>query len=264
MNRKSLTTKASKAGGSLLAIAVLTSLSLQLAQPAQADPTTNSKSKSQYVAVKVLPRTDYFNQQDEGSSALNGGAAKTPNYRKDMSAGAPGAGAMNSEDNAVTRWFEAFDATRFQHKPSAKDKNILTRPINQEWERLQQWTASAKAVSAEYKEFASIARKQPVPPGCSDLKDFIDLTADWYDDVGNVYADFVRPRHPCKTIEELSDQLRGVKNRQDELAKELRNLRAMENSLRDKYRVHAPFEDDALSIYVGWKNNSQGWKASSK
>src|SRR5262250_2038411 len=55
--------------------------------------------------------------------------------------------ASTATPTTPVQWFEAFDDAIAAHKPTAADRVILSRPFNQEAERVQQWTETAAKVA---------------------------------------------------------------------------------------------------------------------
>jgi|SRR5277367_4489342 len=137
----------------------------------------------------------------------------------------------------IALWFKKFEEERIKHLPSSEDKVIIARPINQQAERLVQWTGAAERIAKTYNEFSKLLRKMPVPPGYDSLKDYKDLTADWYQDTAQVFTDYVRPRKPAHTIEELEDQVKEAKSHEKGLVKTKSRIVEMEASIRSKYKV---------------------------
>lgn len=196
-------------------------------------------------AQAAKPGVDYF------SAGTHSSKAKAPPAQ--MPTGAFPADA-NPEDKAV-KWFEKLDETIFAHKATAADRVILSRPFNQEAERVQQWTDKAAQVAKQYRQLAKTLKAMPVPDNMPGVKDYRDLTADWYDDVAAIYEDLIRPRAPARTMEELDALLDEIKARSQALAETNKNLKAMDVSLRKTYRVHLARYDDALQQYVRSKTN---------
>lgn len=194
------------------------------------------------IAAQATPATDIF-------------SVTTPKSNPSQNQSAIGAGSLSmiSGKSPVVDWFEKFDALRAQYRPTPADRVILTRPLMQEVERVKQWTATAAKVAKNYTTLAKTLRSLPVPPGLTDVKQYRDLTADWYQDSAAVYADLIRPRTPAKTIEELQGQLDEVKKRSENLAATIGTLNNMDQELRKHYKVHLAVQDDALQQYVKGK-----------
>jgi len=235
------------------AILVL-SLSLSLGSTFLATCPGLAQSKPKVIAsasaghpIKTVPRTDYFNVTTPPPTDASTAPARDPSY------GAGGAMSMMSDRTPVVIWFEKFDDDRACHRPADADKIILARPINQDSERLAQWIAAAGRVAKTYTTFAGMLRKMAIPTGYPGLKEYRDLTADWYSDVAGVFVEMIRPRPPAKTIEQLQESLNEFKNRQNSLVATLTNLQGMDRSLREKYRVHLSIPDDPLQQYVRGK-----------
>ncbi len=156
-----------------------------------------------------------------------------------------------SSDNApLAAWFVKYDQLRSDYRPTEKDKVILTRPLMQQAERVQQWTNTANKVSKNYKLLAKTIRTLTVPSGLSDIKEYRDLMADWYEDAAEVYLDLIRPRPAAKTIEDLQEQLDAVKKRSEGLANNISNLKNMDRELRQRYNIQPALQDDAIQQFV--------------
>lgn len=155
-----------------------------------------------------------------------------------------------SASTSVTSWFENFDQLRDKYRPTAADRVIIERPLMQEEERVKQWTATANKISKNYMLLASALQKMTIPNGAKDLKEYRDLSADWYRDAAMVYDDLIRPREAAKTIEELKRQLDEVQSRSNSLGSTIANLNAMDAELRKQYKVHASSQDDALQQFI--------------
>jgi len=165
---------------------------------------------------------------------------------------AVGAGALSmmSDRTPIVEWFEKFDQLRAKYRPTPADRVILTRPLMQEEERVKQWSAVANKVAKNYTLLAKSLRDLPTPPALADVKQYRDLTADWYHDAAIIYDDLIRPRQPAKTIEQLEGELNEVKKRSENLAATIATLNAMDQDLRKQYKVHLAIQDDALQQYV--------------
>jgi hypothetical protein len=159
----------------------------------------------------------------------------------------------NSDRTPAVIWFEKYDQLRQQFRPSEKDKVILTRPLMQDPQRVQQFTNTANKISKSYSLLAKSIRSMTVPPGMSDVKEYRDLMADWYQDSAAVYNDLIRPRPPAKTIEDLQEELDAVKKRSEGLANNMANLKAMDRQVREAHKVPMSVEGDAVQKFVQGK-----------
>jgi hypothetical protein len=200
-------------------------LSLSLFLNATAGSASNTKVASADPSASI-PRVDSFN-----ANALSRPVDKAA-IAKPLAFGDPEAGRT-----PVALWFKKFDEERIKHLPTSEDKVIIARPINQQAERLVQWSAAAEHIAKTYNDFSKELRKMPVPPGYEGLKDYKDLTADWYQDTAQVFTDYVRPRKPARTIEELEDQIKEAKAHEKGLVKTKSRIVEMETSIRTKYKV---------------------------
>lgn len=158
--------------------------------------------------------------------------------------------ANSNPGSQAVKWFEKFDDQIYTHKATEADRVILSRPFNQEAERVTEWADVAGKVAKRYRDLCGLLRQMPVPASLAGLKDYRDLTADWYADAAGVYEDLIKPRPPAKTMEELDAALDDIKARSQTLAQTSSNLKSMDMSLRRTYRVHLPRYEDALQQYV--------------
>jgi hypothetical protein len=219
--------------------------------------TTRTKTKARFIqplmvvalllggtsAQATPPAIDFFGANSTPSS-------KNPlgNGQKQQVGAAPLS--MNSNDSPALVWFEKFDSLQQKYRPTDADKVILVRPLMQEAERVQQWIETANKVAKNYTLLAKSLKNLPTPPGMNDIKEYRNLTADWYEDAATVYVDLIKPRPPAKTIEELQGSLNTIKKKSESLSSTIANLRAMDLSLRRNYKVHLAVQDDALQQYV--------------
>jgi len=209
-----------------LSVALAFNASATLAGAAANAKTKVVASSSTGHAEDTAARVDYFNANSQSTSAPQ---APSSGFERQV------------EKTPITIWFDKFDAERIKHLPSPEDKIIIARPINQQAERLQQWTQAASRISKTYTEFAKLLRKMTVPAGYEGLKDYKDLTADWYEDTAQIFSDYIKPRPAARTIEELEDQIKETKSRERGLVKTKNRINEMEATLRSKYRVNAMY-----------------------
>ena len=186
------------------------------------------------IAGPVQPKGDWFN--------ANPGMS-TP------AVPSTGSGAGKAE-SVAGGWYKAFDNAINSHMPSAADRAIISRPINQDADRLQEWIATASKVAKNYRELSAMLKAMPVPNTLVGVKEFRDLRADWYADAANVYEDILRARKPAKTIEELDTSLNEINERCKRLKSLNTNIVATDRSLRKTFKVHM---NDALWSYVSTK-----------
>jgi len=203
-------------------------------------------------AASAGPTNEIFNAVPQNQGATSFPRAFTPAPANPVAAPGPMdmAGAGGTPE---VRWFEKLDSIIFSGFPKPAEKSILSRPFNQEAERVQQWIVTAQIVAQRYREVAKALRNDPVPANWAELAQYRDARADWFDDAATVYEDMFRPRKPARTIEELDAQLNDVKSRAEQLAEVKKDNREWDRKLRVRYRVHAPKETDALGIYVSGK-----------
>lgn len=202
-----------------------------------------------FAAVAAQPSKPMH--EEFNSSGTRATASVNPSAVQENPLGKQGAMAVMSNPNdPVVRWFENFDATVFCYSKTQSESAILTRGFNQEAERVQQWTDTAKKVAVKYRYLASVLRKLEFPPGATDIRDYVNLVADWYADSASVYEDLIKPRPAAKTMEELEEGLGGIENRAQGLKKLNERIFALDTDLRMKYHVHAREQTDRFQQYV--------------
>lgn len=193
-------------------------------------------------AQAAKPAVDYFSAGTSSNKAFT-----LPSYKTASQGSFP---ANSNGGSQAVKWFEKVDEMRFTHKAGEADRVILSRPFNQESERVREWTAVAAKVAKRYRELAQMLKAMPVPGNLPGVKEYRDLTADWYGDAAAIYEDLIKPRPPAKTIEELDASLDDIKARSQSLAQQISNLKSMDMSLRRTYQVHQDRTEDSLSQYV--------------
>ncbi len=195
---------------------------------------------------------EIFNAVPQNAGAISAPRAFTPGPANPVAA--PGSMDMaGAGGTPEVRWFEQVDSIVFKGYPKDTEKNILGRPFNQEAERVEQWISVAQSVSKRYRNTAKALRNLPVPANWTEMADYRDARADWFDEAAEIQEDLYKPRRPARTIEELNAQLDEVKGRATLLASTKQTNREWDRKLRVRYRVHAPKETDALTKYVGGK-----------
>lgn len=150
----------------------------------------------------------------------------------------------------VARWFDAVDIAVYQHQPNQEEKVLLGRAFNKEANRVIAWTNTTANVARRYRELARILKTMPIPAGTSnsDLPAYKTLAADWYNDTAELMEDWIRPRVPAGTQEELKAQLDEMDQRSEAQAATRKDLDQMDKKLREQFDVRPP--DDALMRYV--------------
>ncbi len=214
-------------------------VSAQAARPAEA-----SKDRK----VQLQGKSEVFSSKDAPSH-------KRVQATKEVNAvAAAGAYAFQSEDSPAKRWFEAVDQIVVAYEKSEKENIVLRRDFNQEVERVQEWTKTAKGVAYKYRRIAGKLQQLQVPEGSDDLAEYGKLLADYYNDSAQIYEDLTRARAPAQTIDELEDQLEMIASRAKGIKRMRQSLEHMDDSLRGKYRVHKRFDSDALYKYIFGKH----------
>lgn len=161
-----------------------------------------------------------------------------------------GSGAMFSDQSPALRFFEAMDQEIVVLSPTKTERIKLSQRFNQEAERVQEWIRIAGKIKNQYKLLSKNLKAMTVPPGAADIKEYRDLTAEWYSDAADVYGDLIKPRPPARTMDELEEGLKQIENRARGLQSNRKTLVAMDRDLRREYRVHANQFHDPLRQYV--------------
>lgn len=192
--------------------------------------------------AKPAPKTDYFSA---------GSVPTTVSPLQSFKAATQGSFPLNSNNGSpAVKWFDSFDEAVFGKKVTEAEQVILGRPFKQEVERVQEWTSVAGKVAKRYRELAHTLKAMDVPSTLPGVKEYRDLTADWYGDAAGVYEDLIKPRRPSKTMEELDATLDEIKTRAESLSRTNANLKNMDSSLRRTYRVHMNKTTDTFGQYI--------------
>jgi hypothetical protein len=149
------------------------------------------------------------------------------------------------------QWFDAYDAYVSAYRPSEADQIKMSKPFNQEVERVTDFCNTVAKISRNYRILAQKIRSLPVPTSIPEAKDYRDLMADWYNDSALVYEDMIRPRPAARTKEELNNMIQDVKDRSETLKSNSAKLAQMDSDIRLRHTVQPPKYDDALNTYAG-------------
>lgn len=158
----------------------------------------------------------------------------------------------------IPRWFDAMDYAFYEYGHiNTTDAVIINGGFGQSEERLKKWTATMKSVATKYHDYARALRGLAVPPGLgaagSEMTSLRDGLADYYDDCADYFEDWIRPRRPAVTQEDLKNQLDAMQKRHDNLKSQIDGLLALDQQLRSKYEVRP--REDALMRYVAKQPN---------
>lgn len=172
------------------------------------------------------------------------GAASVPNRSASKQPQAPtnNALAFLNPNADIVHWFEAYDVAVATARPTDKETYIMSRPINQELERVQQFTDVVAALVKRYHLLVKQLKSMPVQPSWTDIRDLRDATADFYGDEADVYEDMIKPRPAARTIEELDASLNDLQSRAEALKRNGQSLLDMDTKIRQTFGVHAPYE----------------------
>lgn len=188
---------------------------------------------------------DYF-----GRSTTQPHAPQTPSRQHRGMAPAPWVMPRVTPASAPVQWMEAFDEAVGHYKPSLEDALVLKRPLNQEVERVLEWSKTTAKIAKQYRVLAKTLRAMPLPEKMPEAGTYVSGMADWYDDTATVMEDLIRPRRAARTMEELEASLKEVHDRSEALRQAYRTLKMMDSKMRVSYNIHPAKHDDALMKYV--------------
>src|SRR5271170_5641272 len=99
-------------------------------------------------AQAAKPAVDYFSA---GANPSKAGSVAGPSRQ--------GSFPENSQSgNPTVKLFEKFDETIATHMETEAEHVVLSRPFNQEAERVHQWTDTATKLAKRYRELAKILK----------------------------------------------------------------------------------------------------------
>lgn len=147
-------------------------------------------------------------------------------------------------------WMEAYDDAVGHYKVTLDEAVIMKRPLNQEVERVMEWSRTAAGLAKKYRLLSKTIRSMPVCAAMPECAVYQKNMADWYDDSALVLEDMIRPRKPAKTQEELQAALDDIHVRTEGLRQTYRTLKMMDSKMRVTYNIHQPRHDDAILQYT--------------
>jgi hypothetical protein len=145
---------------------------------------------------------------------------------------------------------EAYDDAVGHYKVTVSEAVIMKKPLNQEVERVMEWSRTAAGIAKRYRLLAKTIRSMPPCNGMPESTVYMQNMADWYDDSAAVFEDMIRPRKAAKTQEELQASLEEIHTRVEGLRQQYRSLKMMDSKMRVTYNLHQPRHDDALLQYT--------------
>jgi hypothetical protein len=161
-----------------------------------------------------------------------------------------GSGAMMSGDAPIVKWFESYDITIANAKPTSGEQLVLYRPMNQEIERVKQVTATCGIIAKRFRATSKALRRMPVQANWPEVKELRDNQAEFYDQEASVYESMIRPRPPSRTQEEYDATIKDLQYRAEQAKSFGENLISMDLTLRHTYGVHLSRDKDDLAKYV--------------
>lgn len=153
-------------------------------------------------------------------------------------------------NSTPVKWMEAFDDAVGHYSPTLDDALILKKPMNQEVERVMEWSRVTAKIARNYRVLAKTLRAMPNPMKLPDAVVYKDNMADWYDDQALLMEDLIRQRKPARYKEELDAALAEIHERAEGLKQVSRTLKMMDSKLRASNNIHPPIHSDALMRYV--------------
>ncbi len=166
-------------------------------------------------------------------------------------------GSRRQAAQLATEWFSRFDGIMAAHLVSDADRVVISRPINQQAERLDELSQTAAKIAKNYRGLSGALRTLTVPHILAGVSQYRSLTSQWYDDAAEIYEEMIRPKRPAQSMDELEEALNKIRDRSAGLARTRGNLKAMDLSLRKAYGVNLARHEDVLQQYVNSELPSQ-------
>jgi hypothetical protein len=156
----------------------------------------------------------------------------------------------------IRRWFEAMDEKNKALSPSLQQQAILNRPFGSppQLERVTEWMNTASVVAKNFRQLAQYVKNSPIPqsiandPEATELMQYKQDLSEWYIDSASWFEDYIKPRSPARTIEELDGQIKAMQNRSDQQKLAMEHLQQMDSNLREHFKIHKT--DDSIWIYA--------------
>jgi hypothetical protein len=222
------------------------------------------------ISVIASPVAFAANPHDDGDffARITGPAPVTPRASNPMPTALPTPITQKPlyhyGNEPAQKWFATMDAQVITHIATAPEKYVLVRDFGDppQLERVIEWTNTAARVAKKYRSLSKILRSMPVPSSISpeqgssaNVDFFRQSLANWYDDSASVLEEYIKPRPPAKTQEELDDQLRHLRQRSENVKLTYTHLAEMDSNLRQHLHVPTARYDDAVMKYVTNKPN---------
>lgn len=147
-------------------------------------------------------------------------------------------------------WMGAYDEAVGHYEVTLDEALVMKKPLNQEVERVMQWSRTAAVIAKKYRLLAKTIRSMPPCTGMPDSTLYVQNMADYYDDAAGVFEDMIRPRKPAKTQEELQAALDEIHSRVEGLRQQYRALKMKDSNMRVTYNLPQSRSRDALLQYT--------------
>jgi hypothetical protein len=154
------------------------------------------------------------------------------------------------------QWFQQMDVVVARHLPTPTDQDTLNQDFGQKVEKVIAWSQACAKVASSYHDLAHQLRAMPIPQamqvkqGRTSVAEMRNMEAQWYEDSANYLEDWIRPRKPAVTREELQRDLDQMDQRSKLLVTRQRGFQTAEIDVRNQFGVEPPRYDDALRSYV--------------
>ena len=156
----------------------------------------------------------------------------------------------------IRLWFEAMDEKVKDLSATDQEMSILTRSFGSHptQERVLDWMNTASTVAKKFRTIAGYLTSTPLPqsiaddPQANELNQYRQDLAQWYNDSADWFDDYIKPRRPARTIEELDGQIKAMGNRSEEQKLSMLHLQQMDSNLREHFKIHKT--DDGIWNYA--------------
>jgi hypothetical protein len=210
-------------------------------------------SLSNGAAIADTPRGDVFNRNTDAQPQSKVESANPIGFLN------PNMGRKTE----AAKWFETLDNAVRDHEVTEHEKTILVGELGSppKAERVAEWTNTAAAIAKRYHELSRILAATQLSPALRTRKEAPSMLSyakdlsQWYEDTAIWYEDYIKPRTPARSIEELDDQLRVMHNRSLQLKNVMTSLQGEDSSLRSDLNVHAA--DNKIAKYAAQAPVSQ-------
>jgi hypothetical protein len=203
------------------------------------------------IPAQASPPVEVFSHNAGSSNGLKP-LHSSASLKHDAETPKIGAGplAIMSADKPIVHWFEDYDRAKADAKPTPVEQLILSRPMNQEFSRVQEFINTVGSIAKRFRALAKTLRKMPVQDNWAQVKELRDGEADFYEQTASVFEEMIKPRPPSKTKEELTAKQNELLDHANAAKQYGTVLISMDRKLRTTYGVHLDRDKDDIAKYV--------------